>query len=82
MSKNKEIVVFVKNKLMSIDTVIPILVEIKEKFNISSVIVVFDELAHKGIKENVVINDAINYVGRELYASRGSKNKITRKIKM
>jgi len=80
LSKNKEIVVFVKNKLMSIDTVIPILVEIKEKFNISSVIVVFDELAHKGIKENVVINDAINYVGRELYASRGSKNKITRKI--
>jgi hypothetical protein len=33
-------------------------------------------------KENVVINVAINYVGRELYASRGSKNKITRKIKM
>ena len=65
---------------MSIDTVIPILVEIKEKFNISSVIVVFDELAHKGIKENVVINDAINYVGREFYVSRGSKNKITRKI--
>ncbi len=80
MNKKKEVVVFVKNKLMSIDTVIPILVEIKEKFNISSIVVVFDELAHNGIKENVVINDAINYVGRELYVSRGSRNKITRKI--
>jgi hypothetical protein len=79
-NSKKEIVVFVKNKLISTDTVLPILIEAKEKFNISSIVVVFDKIAHDGIKKNIVINDAINYVGRELYASKGATNKIIRKI--
>ena len=76
----KEILVIVKNKLKSIDTSLPILIELKEKYNISSIVVVNDKLAHKGINENVVIRDAINYVGRELYTDTNSTNKISRKI--
>ena len=75
----KEILVIVKNKLKSIDTSLPILIELKEKYNISSIVVVNDKLAHKGINENVVIRDAINYVGRELYTDTNSTNKISRK---
>ena len=77
----KEILVIVKNKLKSIDTSLPILIELKEKYNISSIVVVNDKLAHKGINENVVIRDAINYVGRELYTDTNSTNKISRKIR-
>jgi hypothetical protein len=76
---SKEIIVIVKNKLMSIDTVLPILIELKEKYNISSTVVVNDILAHKGINKNIVIRDAINYVGREIYTEPSSSNKIVRK---
>ena len=76
----KEILVIVKNKLMSTDTVLPILIELKEKYNISSVVVVNDSLAHKGINENVVIFDAVNYVGKELYTEINSPSKILRKL--
>ena len=43
----KNIVVIVKNKLISIDTVMPILIELKEKYRISSIVVVSDELAKR-----------------------------------
>ena len=61
-NSKKEIVVFVKNKLISTDTVLPILIEAKEKFNISSIVVVFDKIAHDGIKKNIVINDIYVYL--------------------
>ena len=73
---NRKIVVFVKNKLITLDTVAPILIEMKDKFNISSEVVVFDGLAHKAISENIVLKDAINYVGSELFITKGEKNKI------
>ena len=76
----KEIVVIVKNKLMSITTILPILIELKEKYNVSSTIIVNDKLAHKGINENVVIRDAVDYVGTELYTEPNSSNKIIRKF--
>ena len=37
MKKNK-IIVFVKNKLITLDTVLPILIEMKEKYNINNTI--------------------------------------------
>jgi hypothetical protein len=76
---SKEIVVIVKNKLMTTDVVLPILIELKEKHNTSSLILVHDELAYKGINENVVIRDAIDYVGRKIYVG-GGKHKLFRKI--
>jgi hypothetical protein len=75
----QNIIVIVKNKLITIDTVLPVLIEMKEKYGIDSTIVVNDELAHKGIKENVVIRDAVNYVGKEIYVGDISENKIIRK---
>jgi hypothetical protein len=77
---NRKIVVFVKNKLITLDTVAPILIEMKDKFNISSEVVVFDGLAHKAISENIVLKDAINYVGSELFITKGEKNKILRRL--
>jgi len=78
--ESKEILVVVKNKLMSITTILPILIELKEKYNVSSTIIVNDKLAHKGINENVVIRDAVDYVGTELYTEPNSSNKIIRKF--
>ncbi len=75
-----KIVVFVKNKLITLDTVVPILVEMKDKYNIPSEVVVFDNLAHEAISNNIVLRDAINYVGSELFITRGKKNKILRRL--
>ena len=76
----KNIVVIVKNKLISIDTVIPILIELKEKYRISSIVVVSDEMAHKGINKNIVLRDAVNYVGYELYIENKSPYKAVKKL--
>ena len=71
IDKPSGVIVFVKNKLISLDTIIPVLLELKESYNISSTIIVFDRLAHEGIKSNVVIRDVVKYIGSELYISRG-----------
>jgi len=57
-----------------------LLIEAKDKYQISSTIVVFDDLAHNAIKKNVVINDAINYIGVELFITKGEKRKALRRI--
>ena len=77
---SKEIIVIVKNKLMSTDTVIPILVELKEKYDISSLIIVNDEVANKGINDNIVLRDAITFVGKKIYTGHSSSNKIVNKM--
>ena len=80
IDKPSGVIVFVKNKLISLDTIIPVLLELKESYNISSTIIVFDRLAHEGIKSNVVIRDVVKYIGSELYISRGVNNRIIRKV--
>ena len=80
MKKKRKIVVFVRNKLITMDTVLPLLLEAKNKFDISSEIVVFDALAHDAINKNIVIRDAINYIGRELFITKGEKSKILRRM--
>ena len=52
----------------------------KQKFHVSSLIVVFDSLTHDQIQKNVVLKDAIDFVGGELYVSNGKINPIIRKI--
>jgi hypothetical protein len=76
----KHNVVFVKNKLVTIDTILPVLIELKDDYNFSSEIIVFDEEAHNAINENIVIKDAIEYVGKEVFITKGIKNKIYRRI--
>ena len=78
--RKRKIVVFVRNKLITMDTVLPLLLEAKNKFDISSEIVVFDALAHDAINKNIVIRDAINYIGRELFITKGEKSKILRRM--
>jgi len=79
VNKPRGVIVFVKNKLISIDSILPVLLELKESHNISSTIVVSDRLTHEGIKSNVVICDLIRYIGSELYISRGINNALIRK---
>ena len=73
-------IVFVKNKLISIDTILPILIELKKDHGYYSDVVVFDKLAHKAINENIVIKDGIEYVGREIFITNGIQNKFFRRI--
>ena len=66
--RNKpKLIVFVRNKLITLDTVLPLLLEMKDKHNISSEIVVFDKLAHDSIDKNIVLRDVVNYIGCELF---------------
>ena len=65
---------------MTIDTILPILIELKDNYNISSDIIVFDEEAHNAINKNIVIKDAVKYVGKEIFITKGIKNKIYRRI--
>jgi hypothetical protein len=74
-----KLIVFVKNKLVTIDTVLPLLLEMNHEFKVKSKIVVWDDLAHNAIKNNVVIMDLINIVGCELYITKGEKRKWLRR---
>ncbi len=76
------IIVFVKNKLVSVDNIIPILLEANAKHGKRSLIVTLDQLAYEGIKSNVVLNDAVNKVGSILYLGNGIRNKILRRFIM
>ena len=79
-NESKGLIVFVKNKLISLDSISPILLELKLKSNVSSTIVVFDKLTHDAIDRNVVIKELIQVYGNELYITKGLNNNIIRKI--
>ncbi|MBT5399232.1 hypothetical protein HOL24_01670 [bacterium] len=68
-----KLIIFVKNKLVTIDTVLPLLLEMNQKFKVRSKIVVWDDCAHNAIKKNIVIMDLINTVGCELFITKGEK---------
>ena len=78
--KKKKLIVFVKNKLITMDTILPLLIEMKQTHNIQSDIVVMDKLAHNGINKNVVIRDGIQYVGKEMYITKGESNTTLRRF--
>jgi hypothetical protein len=52
----------------------------KIKHGVSSEIVVFDQMAHDAINANVVINDVINYVGKENFITRGGGIRFLRRF--
>jgi hypothetical protein len=74
------VIVFLKNKLMSIDSIIPILIELKDNYDVESLIVVRDQKTFIGIKNNIVLYDAIKYVGSILYVGSHSSNKVLSKV--
>lgn len=64
------LVVFPGNKLVSTDSVAPILLELKKKYNIRSDLITFDKKTYNGILENVVLRDVIDYVGGVTYVNK------------
>jgi hypothetical protein len=74
-----KLIVFVKNKLITIDTILPLLLEINQKFKVKSKIVIWDDCAYNAIRKNVVIKDLINSVGIELFITKGEKRAWLRK---
>ena len=56
------------------------MIELKKDYNYSSDIVIFDKLAYRSINENIVIKDGIEYVGKQVFITKGINSKILRRI--
>jgi hypothetical protein len=82
MCQKKTIFVFLKNKIISLDSIIPFAMELHNKCNINFVFVVFDKETYDAIKiDNIVLNDAIESIGSLVYIYRAqNKNYFLRKI--
>ena len=74
------IIVFIKNKLISIDTIMPLLLEMKTLHNVSSRIVISQPLAYRLIGESVVLQDVINQTGKIIYLGKGVDRGLLRKL--
>ena len=74
------VLVFLNNKVISVDTILPVLIELKEKYNTKIYFIVFEEMAYKGIRSNIVINDAVNYAGNLIYIGFGIQNKLLKRL--
>jgi hypothetical protein len=74
------VLVFFKNKLVSVDTILAVLIELKEKYNTKIYFIVFEEMAYSGIRSNIVINDAVNYAGHLTYIGLGVQNRLLRRL--
>ena len=57
------LIVFVTNKIISVDTILPILLEAKQCNNQRIVVVVSRKKGIQAIENNIVINDTINKIG-------------------
>ena len=57
------LIVFVTSKIITIDTILPILFEASQRNNQKIIVVVSRELGMHTIEKNVVINDAVNKIG-------------------
>ncbi len=76
-NRKNNIYVLLNPRLKTIDTIIPILMELDKK-KVNVIIYSPDELTTKSIKENVVINDCVNKVGKLIYFNR--RNSVLNKI--
>ncbi len=80
--KSKIIFIFLKNKIISLDSIIPFAFEMNKQCGFKFVFVVFDKGTYDAIKnDNIVLNDAINTIG-SLVCIYSLKNsfKIIRKL--
>ena len=80
--KSKIIFIFLKNKIISLDSIIPFAFEMNKQCGFKFVFVVFDKGTYDAIKnDNIVLNDAINTIGSLVYIySLKNSFKIIRKL--
>ncbi len=64
------IVVFPNNKLISTDSILPVLLELKMRYDTNSELVFFDRETYLEVNKNIVLRDVINYVGRCTYIDK------------
>jgi len=73
MKRGTTIIVFLNNKLIACDTVVPLLVDIAARRpDLRIHLITFDERTHEAIKRNIVLYDAICLIGS--LAFRGRRN--------
>jgi hypothetical protein len=82
MSRKKIIFIFLKNKIISLDSIIPFAMEVHNKCNIDFIFVAFEKGTYDAIRnDNVVLNDAIESIGSLIYIYRAEfKNTFVKKI--
>jgi hypothetical protein len=66
------IIVFPCSKLISLDSITPILLEVFVKYGERSNVVFFDEETYKGVVNNIVLFDALNTCGKITYINKKS----------
>jgi len=73
--------IFIRNKLISCDSILPVAMELYEKKGIKSTFVTFDSRTYNTIVKNYFLYDAINKVGELKYVGKPGKRHISRFIK-
>ena len=73
--------ILLKNKLIALDVILPLLLEVKSKKNISFNIITFDEELVQTLESNVVLKKIVADIGNLTYVGRySSGNKFYSKI--
>ncbi len=82
MINNKVVHVFLRNKIIGIDTILPTCMEIHGRCGFKFKFISFDYLTYKAIVENnIVLRDAVNHIGTiELVSSDRYKSRYLSKI--
>ena len=81
LSKKKFIVIFLKNKLISLDSVIPLVLEINRCCNYNFYFVIWEyETYQSVINDNIVLRDMALSVGKIVCPSRPDRNIFSNKI--
>jgi hypothetical protein len=67
----KNIYVFLKNKIISLDVIIPFCMEVNSQCNVKFIFIVRDLETYKSIVDNnIVLRDAINSIGKIIHLSK------------
>ena len=70
------IIIFLNNKLIACDTIVPLIKELSDVYKLGRAeFVCFDDSTHLAIQENEVLNDAIISIGKIRMLGRKNKNK-------
>ena len=75
------LVVFLNNKLIACDTIIPIIKELKDYYHVKNIeLLCFEYNTYESIKKNIVLYDAIKSIGKLRILSRRNKSKESKLI--
>jgi hypothetical protein len=76
VTRAARIVVFLNNKLIACDTVVPLMIDLAaQRRDIACEFVVFEERTHDAIRQNIVLHDAIRSIGRLSFRGRRAKER-------